>query len=355
MKNKPAVFITGVTGLLGSYLLKILLARGHRVYALARSKPAASAQERVLKVLKFWGNHFALDNLKVIEGDIARKQLGLDNKTWNLLKDDVDEVYHCAAIVNLKWPLEKIREINVGGTKNVLDLGKKTNHISTAYIYGNYTGVFKESDLDVGQKFNTTYEQSKFEAEKVVNEYRAKGLWVDIFRPPIIVGHSKTGKILKFYNIYQFIALCELNIFNALPVQDAHVRIIPVDWEAEGIYALASEAAGRNKNYHVFLSQQLPVKDIINCGCKLLGIPKPKAVPLNEFNIDNFTPSQKVILQNNIMSVNLKNQLNSDNTLELLKRCGVSFGKIDEALLNTLIGYFLKQSAVSGLAESRRW
>jgi len=364
MKNKSTVFTTGVTGLLGSYLLKILLSRGHKVYALARDKGPVSAQERVAKVLKFWGDNLSLNNLKVLKGDIAQKQLGLDNKTWDLLKDEVSEIYHCAAIVNLKWPLEKIRAINVSGTKNVLDLAYarlkenkpvKTNHISTAYIYGDYTDPFKETDLDVGQKFNTTYEQSKFEAEKVASDYREKGLWVDIFRPPIIIGHSQTGKILKFYNIYQLISLCELNIFNALPVQDAYVRLIPIDWVAEAIYTLASQANVINQNYHVFLKQQVAVKSIIDSGCKLLDIPKPKAVSMNAFDLDNFTPSQRVILRNNLMSINLKNQLNSDQTLDLLKRRGMSFGKIDDALLNNIIGYFLKQQTISGLQHARRW
>ncbi|GBE05090.1 MAG TPA: NAD-dependent epimerase/dehydratase family protein [Nitrospirae bacterium] len=45
--NKPkTVLITGVTGLVGSYLLKILLANGYKAYALTRNKDNKSAGGR---------------------------------------------------------------------------------------------------------------------------------------------------------------------------------------------------------------------------------------------------------------------------------------------------------------------
>ena len=63
-------------------------------------------------------------------------------------------------------------------------------HVSTAYVGGTHTGRFDEDDLDVGQGFRNTYEQSKFEAEQVV---RASGLPVRVVRPSIVVGESTYG------------------------------------------------------------------------------------------------------------------------------------------------------------------
>ena len=40
--------------------------------------------------------------------------------------------------------------------------------VSTAYVAGTHTGRFTEDDLDVGQGFRNTYEQSKFESEQLV-------------------------------------------------------------------------------------------------------------------------------------------------------------------------------------------
>jgi len=47
--TKSTIFLTGATGLLGSYLLKTLLNNNCKVYCLARSKDSRSAKERVCK------------------------------------------------------------------------------------------------------------------------------------------------------------------------------------------------------------------------------------------------------------------------------------------------------------------
>ena len=52
MKKKKTIFLTGATGLLGSYLLKILIEKGHKVYALVRSKNNKSAEDRVLGLVQ---------------------------------------------------------------------------------------------------------------------------------------------------------------------------------------------------------------------------------------------------------------------------------------------------------------
>ncbi len=175
--KKRTIFLTGATGLLGSYLMKILLENGHKVYALARDKANLSAEQRVKDVLGFWGAKLPLKDPVVLKGDITKKRLGLDEETVRKLQDEIEEIYHFAAIINFNWLLSRIRRVNVIGTQSVLDFAqecrikgalRKVNHISTAYIYGSYQGVFNEDKLDVGQKFNTTYEQTKFEAEKIV-------------------------------------------------------------------------------------------------------------------------------------------------------------------------------------------
>ena len=74
-------------------------------------------------------------------------------------------------------------------------------HVSTAYVAGRYRGRFKETDLDLGQGFRNTYEQSKFEAEKAIAE-AADGLPLVIARPSIIVGDSRSGWTSAFNVIY---------------------------------------------------------------------------------------------------------------------------------------------------------
>jgi len=351
--KKRVIFITGATGLLGSYLCKIFLEHGHKVYALARDKANLGADIRVRETLKFWDTKIpSMDNLVVLKGDITKKNLGLDQEMLKKLYAEVEEIYHFAAVINFNWLLLPIRAVNVIGTERVLEFAEeckkqggllKVNHISTAYIYGDYQGEFKESDLDLGQKFRTTYEQSKFEAEKSANKYRQKGLWIDIFRPPIVIGHSKTGKVLKFNNIYQLLSLCNLGLFDKLPVKGAFLRIVPVDYIAEAIYLISAHAKEKNKNYHLFPAEPVLVEKIIDYGCKLINVRPPKAVALKDFDLKKLTPAQKAILENNILAINFNNKLNSKETCRLLAGYGLVFPQMNEESLRKIFKYFAKK------------
>jgi thioester reductase-like protein len=204
--SKPTVFLTGATGLVGSYLLKVLLENGHKVYALGRNKNDQKGKNRVVTALKFWNKKAYSTygkNLIVVGGDITQRNLGIKKAKLKKIQKEVGEIFHCAASIAFNWPIDKIRRINVDGTREVLEFALKcknpvrVNHLSTAYVCGNHKGVFTEKDLDVGQKFNTTYEQSKFEAEKLVHTYQKKGLSINIFRPALVIGESTTGKTIN--------------------------------------------------------------------------------------------------------------------------------------------------------------
>ena len=354
MGKKRTIFLTGATGLVGSHLLKILLQNGHKVFCLARSKKDKSAKERVEEVLKFWDEKVLTENvndLVVLAGDITKKNLGLNKEAIDLLKNEIEEVFHCAAVTDVNWPLEKIREVNVEGTRKVLDLSadwaqggrlKKVNHISTAYVCGDYEGVFNEDDLDVGQKFDTTYEQSKFEAEKVVGEYRGKGLWVDIFRPSLIVGDSQTGKTFQFKHIYQFFSLCGLKIFDSVPLLDSRINLVPINFVSSALSTISFHGRCENRNYHLVSDKFVSVKDTIDIAGKLMGFRPPNLVTLGEFDSSLLTPAQRMILRNGIFSVNFRVRLDAHFINEFLKRYSFFIPEFEnELLLRKVIKYFV--------------
>ena len=237
---KPTIFLTGGTGLIGSYLLKIFLQAGHEVYVLVRKQGQQNCLSRITNCLNFWDKNILEEHrrsLTVLEGDISSKQLGLGSQDYFLLRKSVEEIYHCAAITAVNVPLVEIRKPNVEGTRNVLVMGKdflkngrlkKMNYISTAYVCGDYQGRFGETDLEMGQNFNSTYTQSKFEAEKLIHAFREQNdLWVDIYRPVLVAGELKTGKTFQLKHIYQFLHICSMNIFDSLPLHGASVSTWP--------------------------------------------------------------------------------------------------------------------------------
>ena len=194
------ILITGATGFLGSNLLvELLTKRENRLYVLIRAKNERSASSRkkalIKQIVPEKIRRRAIARVTVIKGDITKDNLGLDKKRLRMLQNKIDTIYHCAAIREFGYNINEIRKVNVKGTENLLKTAldwinhgclQNVNHISTAYVAGNYKKRFYEDQIDVSQKFNNTYEQSKFEAEMMVLKYRRRGLPVDIYRPSII-------------------------------------------------------------------------------------------------------------------------------------------------------------------------
>ena len=67
-------------------------------------------------------------------------------------------------------------------------------------------GVIREDELEAGQTFKNTYEQSKFRAEWLVKDFSCRyGLQATIYRPSIIIGSSLTGQTTSFTG-YNYLA-----------------------------------------------------------------------------------------------------------------------------------------------------
>jgi len=350
--DKKTIFLTGATGLVGSYLLKILLQNGHKVYALARDKNNKSANERVFEVLKFWDQDIAdkyFKNCIVVNGDITQENLGLNKNINSLLKNQTEEIFHCAAITELNASWDVIKKVNIDGTDIVFSLAqgcknlKKINHISTIYVCGDYKGIFNENSYNVGQNFTNSYSKSKFEAENIAQNFRNKGLWVDIFRLPIIVGQYKDGKILYFKNIYQLISLCKLEIFDVLPLNGIKINITPIDMAIDAINTIAfSSNMIKNMTYHPFPLHSIYIKTIIELASKIFKFKCPNFIFLEEFQIEDFSPVQKNIIKNGILPFIFDTNIDSTFTNNILKENGFIFPKFNINFLNIFLKYFKK-------------
>jgi len=336
---EKTIFLTGSTGFVGSYLLIKLLNLNYKVIVLARPKEK-TPQERIYDIIKFWDKELVnkLKNLTIFKGDITLNNLGLDKISKKILISNTDEIFHCAATTKFNLPLEEIRKINTEGTKNVLDIAlecknlKKINHISTAFVSGNYKGIFKETDLDLKQGFDTTYEQSKFEAEKLVEKYRKK-IWIDVFRPPLIIGDSKTGKTTTFQNaFYQVMHYWSLELFDIFPAKGINVNLIPIDVLIEAILKINENSEIKNQTYHPFSSETIALDDFLYRVSKLIGFKMPDIIKFDELDINKLTPTQKLLLMNNISLFNPYLKLDSTFTVNLLKNYGFEFPKITDKL-----------------------
>ena len=242
-----ATLLTGATGFLGGEVLARLLERGNGpVYALVRAADDSAADCRLQSTVRsLVGDRPELARRAVaVRGDVCEPDLGIDPARRRELAGRVTRIAHCAASVSFTLPLEPSRQINVEGTRRILDLAEECRelelltHVSTSYVSGDHQGVFTEADLDVGQHHHNPYERSKFEAEQLVRE-RAGSVPAQVVRPSIVVGDSRSGWTPAFNVMYWPLKALARGHYRMLPLRrSAPLDVVPVDYVADAMLAV---------------------------------------------------------------------------------------------------------------------
>jgi thioester reductase-like protein len=264
--SKPAVVITGATGILGSAVLAEALQRGHRPVAIMRDSSHEQARARIRAVLGVYGMRAAAEDVDIVNGDVRRTWLGMEPRIAAGLLGCAQAFIHCAASTSFNPKDDNcVWESNVGGVQNVLDLLSNRNvpfyHVSTAYVAGARGGVAFEHELDDRHGFTNAYERSKWHAETSVrNAFESGRVRGAVFRPGIIVGSSADGAISDFQNIYGFLRLVHLaqtrlagreNVIRFEGSPDTLCNFVPVDWTAKALWQIIEREGASNQAYHL--------------------------------------------------------------------------------------------------------
>ncbi len=301
------VLLTGANGFLGTQIaLRLLRSYNYKIIALVRGNDKQHSTNRLSRA--WWEFPELLDELgsriHVLNGDITRNELGIENQEYKNLIQTVTHIIHTAADWKLKSSLEELQKINVQGTENMLKLAQlahedhgleRFSHISTAYVAGGKKGIVSEDSLTSEYGFLSNYEKTKFESEV---EVRKSEFDISIFRPSMIVGESSTGYIKTFNTIYVPLRLYLNGKLKVIPVsRSMKINLVPVDYVADAVVKLTFDSRALNKTFHLTAPvESLPtLEELIefvgqwsqeNLDVK---ISKPIYVPLNVSSIQKIS------------------------------------------------------------------
>jgi thioester reductase-like protein len=296
--NSPGILLTGATGFVGMELLARYLERDERpITCLVRASDDAAARARIEGVL---GNLFGRGasrysrRVEALAGELTAPGLGLKPARRERLAQETATIVHSAASVSFALLLEEARAINLKGTERMLEFASaaqsaggldRYTHISTAYVAGTHDGQFTEADLDVGQRFRNSYEQSKFEAEQLVRA-QPELPWT-ILRPSIVVGDRRSGWTSAFNVLYWPLRAFSCGLFKTVPaVPTAPVDVVSVDYVADAIHELTRQPAALRQTYHLTAGADASTMDeIAQLASRYFRRPLPRVVPPGEFAV----------------------------------------------------------------------
>jgi dihydroflavonol-4-reductase len=214
-------FITGATGLIGSYISRRLVSEGKEVYALKRK----NSNLLLVKDLQ--------NKITWIEGDILNVSLLYESL------QGMDYVIHCAALVSMNpKDKEQVFKINIEGTANIVNAALEAKVKKFCYISSIAALGVPEKATLIDEKVtwgdddkDFIYSKSKHYAEREVWRGIAEELNAVIVNPSTVLGFSpldkSSGQIIRYLSKgVNYYPTGKINLVSAEDVANAVFQLL---------------------------------------------------------------------------------------------------------------------------------
>jgi nucleoside-diphosphate-sugar epimerase len=245
------ILVTGGTGFTGKALVRALLQVGHSVVALDYKEGLKTRE------LRDWGAEVVIGS--VTDADVVRRCM-----------KGVEVVHHLAAAFReLNVPNRYYREVNVGGTRMVLEAARaagvrKLVYCSTCGVHGNIAHPPGGEDAPIQPA--DYYQQTKYEAEPVVLDFHRQGPKATILRPAAIYG---PGDPERFYMIFRKVATGTFPMFGS---GRTLYHPLYIDNLVDALLLAMQEGVGDGQAYLIADAEYFSIEELVRRVAKALGV-----------------------------------------------------------------------------------
>ncbi len=243
-----AVFLTGATGYLGSYIAQGIL-RNHKenLNLLVRADSPEAGRKRLWKSLQLHMDFeefesYIEDRITVYTGDLTSPKLGMNDDMWDQCVKSTNSIIHCAASLNRK-SAKACFNVNLRGTLEVVKLAtdvrdhhglRRFSDVSTVAVAGfrNNEVVDEEHIIEWSRSDYDPYARTKKFCEHMVHELLPT-TDIRIFRPATVLGDSRFPQTSQFDMVRAFVFLAKLPVLPFRP--DWRMDIVPANYVGKAI------------------------------------------------------------------------------------------------------------------------
>src|SRR5216684_159100 len=259
-----AIFLTGSTGYLGSYLATGLF-RGHRdsLNLLVRAKNQQEGRERLWQLLQLhmefpeFQQHLAT-RVRIFLGDLTNPKFGLADDDYHALVGSTDSLIHCAASLNRKSEKQCLN-VNLRGTLEVIQLARRAqdrhglrrySHVSTVAVAGKRKDevVTEDKAIDWERSDYDPYARTKKFCEHMANRW-LPDVPKTIFRPAIVLGDSRRPETSQFDMVQAVHFLARMPVLPLRPHD--RIDIVPANYVGKAVVTIHQKDAPAHGIYHL--------------------------------------------------------------------------------------------------------
>ncbi|KAL6862096.1 acetyl-CoA synthetase-like protein [Trichoderma novae-zelandiae] len=254
--KKSSIVVTGATGSLGAHVVAKLVSRPDvdQVYCLVRARDSSHGRQRVVSSMLQRRVYHSLPlssrrKIIALPSDLSEPNLGLSQKDYDTITENLTAVIHCAWSVNFNMHLLSFEKTNIAGVCGLISLCQSAQPPATMNFCSSISTCTQATEIPVPERVpdfswaqNMGYAQSKSVAEHICAKAASQGVTTRVLRIGQIIGDTEHG----VWNAQEAVPMMIQTAITigALPKLQETPSWLPVDVVADAVVDVSLSGAG---------------------------------------------------------------------------------------------------------------